>query len=131
MKPLTSAHELLPAEHDLAARRPVWGVLSELFLDTDVTRLRQHRVQVLAGSAYSLEAIERILVEEVYPVCAPNLWSVAGEWAGFDEAWLEARILACSRSRWRCLLRPARWRVLRTDEWRITRAAVLARRVTR
>ena len=36
---------------------------------------------------------------EVTPAVWPNLWSVAGEWAGWNGAWLEARIRAAARSR--------------------------------
>ena len=55
-------------------------------------------------AAYSLEELDAILAEEVYPACAFNLRSVAGEWAGFDADWLEGLILcggAAPRPWWR------------------------------
>ena len=87
------------AKNDLQRRRPVWGALSTLFLDTDTSLDRQRRAQVLAASEYSLKELEEILITEVYPACGPNLLSVAGEWAGFDTAWLEERILSRRPSR--------------------------------
>src|SRR5262245_64306164 len=79
---------------DLTTRRPVWNALSDLFLDTDVTLSRTWRIQQLAASPYSVEEIEQILIDEVYPICRSNLMSSAGEWSGFDLQWLEERILA-------------------------------------
>ena len=78
---------------ELASRKQVWIALSDLFLDTDVSLLREHDARILASSPYSLSQLDRILVEEVYPACKWTLFSVAGEWAGFDEEWLVARIL--------------------------------------
>ncbi|MGH9959894.1 MAG: DUF7079 family protein [Pyrinomonadaceae bacterium] len=37
-------------------------------------------VGIIAASPYSLEEIESILVDEVYPICKYNLLNVAGEW---------------------------------------------------
>ena len=84
---------LRPAGSDLARRRPVWLALSDLFLDTDVNLFRAGNVRTLAASAYSLDELDAILREEVYPACSANLTLVAGEWAGFDADWLEQRIL--------------------------------------
>lgn len=39
-------------------------------------------------SQLPVDEVTRILMEEVLPVCIPNLKSVAGEWSGFDEEWL-------------------------------------------
>jgi len=83
--------ELSPQE--LESRKQVWVALSDLFLDTDVSLLREHDAKILASSPYSLLQLERILTEEVCPVCKWNLFSVAGEWVGFDEEWLVASIL--------------------------------------
>ena len=84
---------MTPAHADLARRRPVWLALSDLFLDTDVQLFQGLNTRLLAASPYSLDELDTILREEVYPACAFNLSLVAGEWAGFDEAWLERRIL--------------------------------------
>lgn len=88
-----SVSSVLPSiPDDLPRRRPVWLALSDLFLDTDVTLLQAANARLLAASPYSLEELDTILREEVYPACAFNLREVAGEWAGFDADWLERRI---------------------------------------
>jgi hypothetical protein len=119
-----------PADEDTAARRPVWEALSDMFLDTDVSLDRDWRVGVLAASPYALEEIERILVDEVYPICKYNLVSVAGVWSGFDQVWLEERILRRGRSRLRVLhaLNPGRLTMSRYLEWQATKLALAAAR---
>lgn len=84
---------LKAAATDLANRRPVWDALGELFLDTDRSYWRKQRVSTLATSPYNLEEIEHILFYEVYPILKWNLLSIAGEWVGFDEKWLEEQIM--------------------------------------
>lgn len=74
-------------------RTPVWTALSELFLDTELQEDDHSRIaRVLAASPYSEEKLDEILRFEVTPVLRGNLLSVAGEWAGFDEAWLREKI---------------------------------------
>lgn len=129
------------AESDLARRRPVWLALSDLFLDTDVNLARAGNVRTLAGSAYSLDELDRILRDEVYPACSFNLSLVAGEWAGFDADWLERRILRGGpppRSWWRQLGRylalgwsvpvrlPEEWGEWREDVARLRRTDLSA-----
>ena len=121
---------LRPAGEDLAARRPVWEALAEMFLDSDPALSRQWRAERLAGSPYSLHQLEHILMDEVSPVCRYNLMSVAGEWAGFDAEWLEARILRRLDSPLRFLHRMAPRRLapdLR-EEWHATRDAIVTAR---
>ncbi len=79
-------------ENEIIHRRPVWDALSTLFLDTDVSLLRDSRVSTLAQSKYTIQELQDILVSEVYPVCRINLLQIAGEWAGFDIDWLESNI---------------------------------------
>ena len=96
---------MTPAHADLARRRPVWLALSDLFLDTDVQLFRDMNTRLLADSTYSLDELDTILREEVYPACSFNLSLVAGEWGGFDSDWLEQRILRGGpppRTWWRC-----------------------------
>ncbi|QDU83775.1 hypothetical protein Pla163_08760 [Planctomycetes bacterium Pla163] len=78
---------------DLANRRPVWTALATLFLDDDPRATLASRARTLAASPYSLDELEQVFKDEVLPVCGANLASPAGEWAGFDADWLEARIL--------------------------------------
>ena len=77
---------------EIAARRPVWVALSDLFLDTDVSLSYEYTAQICARSEYTLDELKQILINEVAPVVSVNLFSMAGEWAGFDEEWLVAGI---------------------------------------
>lgn len=80
---------------DLRRRRPVWDVLSELYLDTELDDDDYERIAVvLAESGYDTGQLEEILYRELHPVLIPNLLSVAGEWGGFDLDWLEMRIFS-------------------------------------
>lgn len=84
----------------------MWAALSVLFLDTEV---QAGDFRALAAtlhlSGYTLTEWRAILRNELAPVLGPNLLSVAGEWAGFDPAWLEAAVLGrpprpILKSRW-------------------------------
>lgn len=121
-----------PAAEDLAARQPVWEALSDMFLDTDTSTSRQWRADQLARSPYSIEQLEFILLNEVYPICKYNLLSMADEWTGFDPKWLRTKIL-------RHLSSPFRfWHTLNlgcftahaSAEWHATRHAILTARST-
>ncbi|MCW5552435.1 MAG: hypothetical protein KIS67_09730 [Verrucomicrobiae bacterium] len=118
------------APEDLEHRRPVWEALSDLFLDTDISLARSWRVGILAASPYSIEELHEILVDEVYPVCRSNLFSIAGEWAGFDPEWLENSILRRLRSpfhRWR-RFSLGRLTVHLSWEWHQTKKGVVRQR---
>lgn len=79
---------------EIESRTPLWMALSELFLDTVLSDDDRKRIAaLLKQSPYTLNEIETILYEEVYPVCIPNLLYVAGEWTGFDPEWLKKEIL--------------------------------------
>ncbi len=75
------------------SRKDVWIALSDLFLDTDVTLSYDYIRRVCAGSNFTLQELNHILINEVAPVCSVNLLSVAGEWAGFNEEWLVGSII--------------------------------------
>jgi hypothetical protein len=97
-----------------------------MFLDTDVSLYRALRARVLAASPYSLGEIEHVLIDEVWPVCHRNLGSVAGVWSGFDQAWLEQRILRRLASPLRRLhaINLGRLTVPRWSEWQATQAGI-------
>lgn len=78
---------------DLEGRRQIWLALSDLFLDSDVTTSYDYIARICAASEYSADELYFILKKEVAPACAANLLCVAGEWAGFNEQWLEQRIV--------------------------------------
>ena len=112
---------------ELVARRPVWLALSDMFLDTDTSLTRDWRARELAASPFSLDELEAILVDEVYPICRANLLSIAGEWAGFDATWLEQRITRRLSSRFRPLhaVNLGRLTVHASGEWRATKREVM------
>jgi hypothetical protein len=102
--------------NDLERRRPVWSVLSELFLDTELVEVDLVRISaVLAESGYSVQQLEEILYRELHPVLHANLLSVAGEWAGFDQQWLEKRIIDRGAGKRGFALIPGKWMV--RGEW--------------
>ncbi|MCU0424973.1 MAG: hypothetical protein MUF71_05030 [Candidatus Kapabacteria bacterium] len=83
------------ALEDLEHRRPVWVALSDLYLDTEMDDgIYSYIARTCRESPYSWEECEQILWDEVHPVCVGNLLVVAGEWAAFDEQWLEERIIS-------------------------------------
>lgn len=77
---------------EIRIRRPIWSLLSELWLDTELgDRQRELFALELSGSAFSVAELREIHDREVAPVVSRNLDSVAGEWAGFDLDWLAER----------------------------------------
>jgi hypothetical protein len=91
---------MMPAVEDLERRRPVWEVLSWLFLDTELDDGSYTQIaQVLRQSNYSLDELREILYRDLHPVLVWNMMPIAGEWRGFDLDALEARIRENS-SRW-------------------------------
>lgn len=121
---------MLAAASDLPNRRPVWQALSNIFLDTDVSADRAWRIEVLSNSPYSVEELQHILLDEVYPILKYNLISVAGVWDGFDQIWLEEQILGRQSSPLRFLHRLGVGRLIapRLNEWRATKAGIEATR---
>lgn len=119
-----------PACIDITNRRPVWEALSTLFLDTQVADWRQWRVNLLSASPYSLDTLDQILSDEVYPICWTNLYAVAGVWDGFDNDWLEGQILHYLERRWSlCRVLKSGQRFANQDpEWLATKRALIAAR---
>ena len=64
--------ETLPhAADDLSRRRPVWSLLSEFYLDTELDDQDHARIaSVLACSGYSAEQLEEIFYREAPPLAA-------------------------------------------------------------
>jgi hypothetical protein len=109
---------------EIEVRRPVWDALSTLFLDTDVSLDLEHRAAVLTASPYSIAELERILSDEVFPICSWNLLSVAGVWTGFDQGWLEDQILSHMKRRFRLRFGFGHLLFLRSGNWLKTRRAI-------
>lgn len=72
---------------EIDRRLPAWCALSDLFLDTELQPADVDRItDTLRTTGYTLPELRVILRQEVIPAFGPNLLSVAGEWAGWDEA---------------------------------------------
>lgn len=94
---------------DLIKRKNIWLCLSALYLDTELSDNDYERIaNTLKASHLSLQALKEIDLWEVFPSLQANLLSVAGEWAGFDEAWL---IRECTKNYHKKNGRLFRWRV--------------------
>jgi hypothetical protein len=53
----------------------------------------------MADSGLTIKELREVYLVEVAPVVSPNLCTVAGEWAGFDEEWLCSQIVRNLRDR--------------------------------
>jgi hypothetical protein len=90
------------AEHELEHRKPLWNALSCFYLDNNDLEHDAHIngiARVCADSPYSEGELTQIMFTEVWPALVENLYSTAGEWAGFDSDWLMERILKMRRQR--------------------------------
>jgi hypothetical protein len=86
--------------------------MTEFFLDTELTETAMSYIaRTCAASPYSTRELEKILFTEVWPAFLPNLLSMAGEWSGWEEQFVQERILKSYRPRfyfsWR--LNPLKW----------------------
>lgn len=70
----------------------LWSALADHFLDTETRHWLPRTARVAIESGLDWPGVERELRCRVGPVAAPNLLDIAGEWAGFPEDWLFARI---------------------------------------
>jgi hypothetical protein len=59
----------------------------------------QYIAKVCAESPYSLRELDRIMFCEAWPALIANLYSMAGEWSGWNEEFLVNRILSKYRLR--------------------------------
>jgi hypothetical protein len=67
--------------------------IAELFLDTQLDDADHRRLaEELRASRLSPAQLDRIYYDELAPILHYNLRSPAGEWSGFDGAWLESEI---------------------------------------
>ena len=89
-----SSHALPLTETQLERRRPVWSALSELFLDNEIRPEIAHAAFLCDASGYTVSELREIWFQELSPLLSKNLLSPAGEWAGFDQRWLEESIIA-------------------------------------
>ncbi|PPE70813.1 hypothetical protein IS481_07780 [Caldimonas thermodepolymerans] len=82
-----------PGDQAADRLRAARAALSELFLDREFDDADRRRLcEALAATGLDLATLERVFTEELEPLLSANLRTPAGEWAGFDIDWLEARI---------------------------------------
>lgn len=109
----------------IVERVPVWTVLSELFLDTELEEDDLRRIAgKLRETSYGPMEIERILRNEVMPAFGPNLLSAAGEWTPWTEGEVrEIMVRSLERSNLARLLAriptSCQWRMIERDWKRI------------
>ena len=81
-------------EQELPRRRQIWEILSNMFLDIELTeRDYRHLAQQIEKSGYTLSEVEIILWDEVFPALESNLRHPAGIWEGFSADLLQELIL--------------------------------------
>jgi len=76
----------------LDLRSEIWLDFAEHFLDTETRQLIPASAARCVQAGLSVEEASAIWRFEVAPAVWGNLYSVAGEWAGWDRDWLIARI---------------------------------------
>jgi len=88
---------------------------SELFLDTEVRWSIPWIAAEARGSGLAWWEVDELFLRRVVPALVSNLYDVAGEWAGFDPAWLAE---ALERGGWFHLPLPAWLR----EQWKVVEA---------
>ena len=88
---------MLGPEQDQDDRRLIWDGLQAFWMDTDPSLDLERVASICVQSKYSLPEIEQIFWNEVRPAVRFNLFSLAGEWIGFELEWLSQRILKTNR----------------------------------
>ena len=91
---------------DFGTRHRVWYLLSDLFVDTELTDEQLCRIGVaLKQTGLSSNDVEKILRREVAPVCGAWMrWPSIGPWPAFEPEWVKESIE-------RYLSRPALFRL--------------------
>ena len=81
-------------DKEIECRKPLWKAFSDFWLDNQLQQFEyEHTADLMILSGYSLKELEGIFTEEVAPVVYSNLFSMTGEWAGFDSKWLCQQIV--------------------------------------
>jgi hypothetical protein len=90
-------HPLDPA--DVERRLPLWTALADLFLDTDVMLCVPHISRTIAEGGWSIDEAENALRWDVRPAFYSNLFNIAGEWEGWDPAYVRNAVIAARGDR--------------------------------
>ncbi len=78
------------------SREDVWEALGDQFLDTETRTGIPRAARTCVEAGLTVDAAFEVWAYEVTPALWPNVWAVAGEWAGWDREWLERRVRASS-----------------------------------
>jgi hypothetical protein len=81
-------------------REDVWKAMAAHFLDTETRQRLPYTAWVCVEAGLNPEAAYAIWCREIIPVVGGNLLSVAGEWAGWDDAWLISEARRRQGRRW-------------------------------
>ncbi len=72
-------------------RKTIWTAISEFYLDTELEEKDYESIaRTLKESNLSIDELKEIDLYEVFPTLQINLMGIAGEWAGFNEDWLDS-----------------------------------------
>ncbi len=72
----------------------IWEALSNFYLDTELNEKDYDYISnILLKSKLSYSELKAIDLHEVFPTLQLNLLSPAGEWSGFETAWLNAKCM--------------------------------------
>lgn len=76
---------------ETAEREALWVALADLWLDTELDEAWLRRIaEAVRASGCDPFELERVLRRELAPFLNGNVRTPAGEWAGFDPAWVVA-----------------------------------------
>ncbi len=74
---------------EIEKRKPIWNAISDFYLDTELQYSDYERIATeFIKTGKTIQQLKEIDFYEVFPVLKGNLMSVAGEWGGFDENWV-------------------------------------------
>ena len=115
---------LIDIELEIEKRIPIWNSISEFYLDTELQDSDYEAItSTFLNSDLHISELKEIDLYEVFPVLKGNLMSVAGEWNGFDEKWLNE---SCTKAylkrkngffRWKTKLQNRFLYSIRKDHW--------------
>jgi hypothetical protein len=112
---------------EVERRLPLWRALANFYLDTEGVTFVAEVVDAATEGKFSSSEVENILRWEVRPALYPNLLSVAGEWAGWDDDWLRDHMATSLERRIWLRAWPVRWfcrNWFMPPEWTVTQAAI-------
>jgi hypothetical protein len=81
------------SDKEMARRLPLWEALSDFYLDTECEGFVPMVARVAKEGGFSVTDVEHILRWEVRPALYFNMLDMTGEWMGWDQDWLRARII--------------------------------------